>query len=70
MNVEELVRYWKDPDARTGAAHVHPAGEITLEDRPGTGRRAAVLAGLTASAALGRGSTTLMPNGTSVSSPC
>ncbi|MFF7633721.1 mersacidin/lichenicidin family type 2 lantibiotic [Kitasatospora sp. NPDC008050] len=70
MNVEELVRYWKDPEARTGAAHAHPAGEITLEEHSRSGRRAALLAGLDASATGGRGNGyTLVPIGTSVSSP-
>ncbi|GAB2702914.1 hypothetical protein [Kitasatospora kifunensis] len=71
MNVEELVRYWKDPEARAGAATGHPAGEITLDGRTRSGRRAALLAGLGGSATGGYhgAANTVMPHGTSISSP-
>ncbi|MFI9275585.1 hypothetical protein ACIGXM_33500 [Kitasatospora sp. NPDC052896] len=35
MDGEELVRLWKDPDARADSPVPHPAGEV----RAGSGRR-------------------------------
>ncbi|MDH6110518.1 hypothetical protein P3T36_003556 [Kitasatospora sp. MAP12-15] len=46
MDNDELVRSWKDPEAREGSVTDHPAGEISTGGRPRSVRRAVLLAGL------------------------
>ncbi|MFF4653549.1 hypothetical protein [Streptomyces sp. NPDC001380] len=43
MNTEELVRNWKQPQSRRGAAADHPSGEIALRTDGSLARRGRLL---------------------------
>ncbi|MFF5437649.1 hypothetical protein [Streptomyces achromogenes] len=43
MNTTDLVRLWKQPTTRHGAATDHPAGDIRLRSGGGLGRRSQML---------------------------
>ncbi|MDH6131601.1 hypothetical protein P3T37_000975 [Kitasatospora sp. MAA4] len=46
MENDELVRFWKDPEAREAAVTDHPSGEIRAGESTRALRRAALLTGL------------------------
>ncbi|WP_035806199.1 hypothetical protein [Kitasatospora mediocidica] len=68
MNNDELVRSWKDPEARESALTDHPAGEIRTGENTRSLRRAALLTGL-GGLAMGAALMASQMTVTSVSSP-